>query len=105
MAPTTGPSRRETWRTRLYRWDSKGAPYAFVAPFFLVFAAFGLFPLLYTGWLSLHQVSLYNVQSSRWISRLLATTPISSPARPAGSSGTRCATPSRWERSQRCRSC
>ncbi|MCX4744183.1 sugar ABC transporter permease [Kitasatospora sp. NBC_01287] len=67
MASSTGPSRRQTWRTRLYRWDSKGSPYAFVAPFFLVFAAFGLFPLLYTGWLSLHQVSLYNVRSSRWI--------------------------------------
>ncbi|WP_374050432.1 carbohydrate ABC transporter permease [Streptomyces roseicoloratus] len=42
----------------LYRWDLKATPYAFIAPFFLTFAAFGLFPLLYTGWLSLHRVEL-----------------------------------------------
>ncbi|MFD5322745.1 carbohydrate ABC transporter permease [Streptomyces sp. NPDC127092] len=45
-------------RRRLYRWDLKATPYAFVAPFFLTFAAFGLFPLLYTGWLSLNRVEL-----------------------------------------------
>ncbi|MFJ2932185.1 carbohydrate ABC transporter permease [Streptomyces sp. NPDC087219] len=45
-------------RGRLYRWDIKAIPYVFVAPFFLTFAAFGLFPLIYTGWLSLHRVEL-----------------------------------------------
>ncbi|MFE0705057.1 carbohydrate ABC transporter permease [Streptomyces sp. NPDC058872] len=45
-------------RSRLHRWDAKAVPYVFVAPFFLTFAAFGLFPLLYTGWLSLHRVEL-----------------------------------------------
>ncbi|MFC5661665.1 carbohydrate ABC transporter permease [Kitasatospora misakiensis] len=45
-------------RYSLHRWDVKAAPYAFVAPFFLCFAAFGLFPLIYTGWLSLHRVEL-----------------------------------------------
>ncbi|MCX2182847.1 sugar ABC transporter permease [Streptomyces sp. SKN60] len=50
-----GPS---ALRRRLYRWDLKATPYAFVAPFFLTFAAFGLFPLLYTGWLSLNRVEL-----------------------------------------------
>ncbi|MFI9330957.1 carbohydrate ABC transporter permease [Kitasatospora sp. NPDC052868] len=54
-------------RTRLRRWDHTGSPYVFVAPFFLVFAIFGLFPLLYTGWLSLHQVSLYNVDQTDWV--------------------------------------
>lgn len=29
-------------------------PYSFVAPFFLVFGIFGLYPLLYTFWVSLH---------------------------------------------------
>jgi cellobiose transport system permease protein len=51
-------SRPPGWRTRLYHWDTKASPYAYVAPFFIVFAAFGLFPLIYTGWLSLHQVEL-----------------------------------------------
>ncbi|WP_328941326.1 sugar ABC transporter permease [Streptomyces sp. NBC_00250] len=46
------------WRSTLYRWDIKAIPYVFVAPFFLTFAAFGLFPLIYTGWLSLHRVEL-----------------------------------------------
>ncbi|MFC8916297.1 carbohydrate ABC transporter permease [Streptomyces sp. NPDC047821] len=52
--PAPGAGRR----SRLYRWDLKASPYAFVSPFFLCFAAFGLFPLLYTGWLSLHRVEL-----------------------------------------------
>ncbi|MFF1508239.1 carbohydrate ABC transporter permease [Streptomyces sp. NPDC058326] len=63
-AHAAGPS---AWRSRLHRWDTKGTPYALVAPFFLVFAAFGLFPLLYTGWLSFHQVSLYNVDRAEWV--------------------------------------
>ncbi len=44
-----GPS---ALRQRLSRWDVKYAPYLFVAPFFIVFAAIGLYPLLYTGYLS-----------------------------------------------------
>ncbi|MFE7951252.1 carbohydrate ABC transporter permease [Streptomyces sp. NPDC057426] len=54
--PPTPP--RAGIRSRLYRWDLRFSPYAFVAPFFLTFAAFGLFPLIYTGWLSLHRVEL-----------------------------------------------
>lgn len=42
----------------LYRLDLKGSPYLYVAPFFLVFAAFGLFPLIYTGWVSMHKWEL-----------------------------------------------
>ncbi|MGW9040600.1 carbohydrate ABC transporter permease, partial [Streptomyces sp. NPDC055721] len=59
-----GPRRRRSasasarWRSTLYRWDIKAIPYVFIAPFFLTFAAFGLFPLIYTGWLSLNRVEL-----------------------------------------------
>ncbi|WP_256103219.1 carbohydrate ABC transporter permease [Streptomyces sp. ODS05-4] len=56
--PPTAADRSGSRRSRLYRWDMKATPYAFVAPFFVCFAAFGLFPLLYTGWLSLHRVEL-----------------------------------------------
>ena len=35
-------------------------PLLFVAPFFLVFLVFGLFPLLYTGWVSVHDWHLVN---------------------------------------------
>jgi multiple sugar transport system permease protein len=31
------------------------APYAFIAPFFILFLVFGLFPLLFSLWLSFHQ--------------------------------------------------
>jgi cellobiose transport system permease protein len=47
VAPT--PS----WR-RWTRWlDRKASPYAYISPFFLIFAVFGLFPLLFTAWVSL----------------------------------------------------
>ncbi|GAA4061081.1 carbohydrate ABC transporter permease [Nonomuraea soli] len=38
--------------------DMKASPYAYVAPFFLLFCAFGLFPLIYTAWVSLHEWTL-----------------------------------------------
>jgi len=31
------------------------APYAYIAPFFIVFGVFGLYPLIYTVWVSLHE--------------------------------------------------
>jgi cellobiose transport system permease protein len=40
-------------RHRLSKLDSKVSPYLFVAPFFLLFGAIGLFPLLYTAYVSL----------------------------------------------------
>ncbi|OLR94363.1 carbohydrate ABC transporter permease [Actinokineospora bangkokensis] len=48
-----GPAPRPAWRDRLTRWDVKASPYLYIAPFFVVFAVVGLFPLLYTGYLSL----------------------------------------------------
>jgi cellobiose transport system permease protein len=56
-APGGSPP-RSPWRRRLSRWDAKGAPYAFVSPFFVVFAIFGAFPMLYTFWVSLHHWEL-----------------------------------------------
>jgi cellobiose transport system permease protein len=38
---------------RLRRLDLKASPYFYIAPFFLVFAGFGLFPLAYTAYVSL----------------------------------------------------
>ncbi|MCW2839543.1 MAG: transporter permease [Aeromicrobium sp.] len=45
-------------RDRLTKAEARVAPYAFVSPFFVVFAIFGLFPLVYTLWVSLHDWSL-----------------------------------------------
>ena len=36
-------------RTQL---DVKGSPYLYIAPFFLLFGVFGLFPLVYTAWVA-----------------------------------------------------
>ncbi|WP_432546100.1 carbohydrate ABC transporter permease [Kineococcus sp. SYSU DK004] len=47
-----------TWKQRLFRAEEKGAPYAYIAPFFLLFLAFGLFPLVYTAWISLYEQKL-----------------------------------------------
>ena len=47
-----------TWRQRLSRWEVRSAPYLYIAPFFLLFAVVGLFPLLYTGWVALNRWSL-----------------------------------------------
>ncbi|WP_137989175.1 carbohydrate ABC transporter permease [Streptomyces vilmorinianum] len=54
-------------RARRHRRSVRLGPYAFVAPFFLLFAAFGLFPLLYTGWASLHRVELTAPGEMEWV--------------------------------------
>ncbi|WP_329166979.1 sugar ABC transporter permease (plasmid) [Streptomyces sp. NBC_01717] len=58
--------RKAERRNRRYRRGLRWSPYAFIAPFFLCFTAFGLFPLLYTGWTSLHHVSLNDPTAMEW---------------------------------------
>jgi len=54
MPQGRGPSTpaSPTFRQRLSRWDVKVSPYLYVLPFFLVFAVIGLYPMIYTGYLS-----------------------------------------------------
>jgi cellobiose transport system permease protein len=42
------------FRDNLGRWDLRFSPYVFISPFFILFGLVGLFPLLYTGWVSVH---------------------------------------------------
>ena len=49
---------RRTWRTL--------SPYAYIAPFFTLFAAFGLFPLIYTAFVSLYRVELQTPGEMEW---------------------------------------
>lgn len=49
---------RRAWRTL--------SPYAYLAPFFTLFAAFGLFPLLYTAFVSLYRVELQAPGDMEW---------------------------------------
>ncbi|MBO0885725.1 MAG: sugar ABC transporter permease [Mycobacterium sp.] len=43
------------------------AAYAYVAPFFVVFAAFSLYPWLSTAWVSLHDVRLSTYNQQQWV--------------------------------------
>lgn len=58
-APRARPSAaRRSWRAL--------SPYAYIAPFFTLFAAFGLFPLLYTAFVSLYRVELQTPGQLEW---------------------------------------
>ncbi len=52
------PSTPSGWRRRLWRVDAKATPYVFISPFFVLFLLIGLFPLVYTAWVSVHDWSL-----------------------------------------------
>lgn len=51
-----------TWRHRLSRADLKASPYVYISPFFLLFGITGLFPLVYTFVVSLHEWDLLKGQ-------------------------------------------
>ena len=64
---TTSPTRfrrpdeskpRSPWQQRLSRWDTRFSPYLYVSPFFVLFALVGVFPLLYTAYVSVHEWGL-----------------------------------------------
>jgi cellobiose transport system permease protein len=59
-AVRSAPTRRS--RLTRNRWG-----YAYVAPFFLLFAAFSLYPFLYTAWVSLHDTNLSNIDGASWV--------------------------------------
>ncbi|MEU6548293.1 sugar ABC transporter permease [Streptomyces sp. NPDC046859] len=65
--PTGDGSSTRRRGSLLHRLDVKGAPYAFVAPFFVVFAAFSFYPLVYTSWISLHHVELATLDVREWV--------------------------------------
>jgi cellobiose transport system permease protein len=65
LAETPTPTvRRPRRRSRLTRnrWG-----YTYVAPFFLLFACFSLYPFLYTAWVSLHDTNLSNIDAAQWV--------------------------------------
>ena len=53
---------RTARRSRLARLDMRVTPYVFISPFFLLFFLVGLFPILYTAWVSLHDWDLIRGQ-------------------------------------------
>ncbi|MFH9858449.1 carbohydrate ABC transporter permease [Streptomyces sp. NPDC017202] len=65
--PTGAEQRHRARLSRRWQRDMRWSPYAFVSPFFLLFLAFGLFPLVYTGWASLHQVEMTAPTDMEWV--------------------------------------
>ena len=59
-ATPTPPSRRR--RYRLSRFDHAASPYVYIAPFFLLFGLVGLFPLIYTVNVAVHEWDLLKGQ-------------------------------------------
>nr|WP_211244881.1 sugar ABC transporter permease [Intrasporangium oryzae] len=57
-AERTPTPTRPAWRRRLTRADEKASPYLYVSPFFILFGLVGLFPLVYTAYVSVHEWNL-----------------------------------------------
>jgi cellobiose transport system permease protein len=56
------PGRRQRFAMLRSRADTKVSPYLYIAPFFVLFAIFGLYPLVYTLWVSLHDWQLASAE-------------------------------------------
>ncbi|MEV7969511.1 sugar ABC transporter permease [Sphaerisporangium sp. NPDC088356] len=58
--PPQRPGRHQSGSSRSFRsqFDLKATPYFLISPYFILFAIFGLFPLVFTLWVSLHDYEL-----------------------------------------------
>jgi cellobiose transport system permease protein len=65
-ARPVSPRRAAARRRRRIRPGGRAA-YAYIAPFFIVFAAFSLYPWLNTAWVSLHDVRLTTYNKQKWV--------------------------------------
>ena len=54
LSSTDREIRRITLGHKLNRWDVKLSPYLYISPFFILFALTGLFPLIYTAYVSVY---------------------------------------------------
>ncbi|ALV38111.1 sugar ABC transporter permease [Streptomyces sp. CdTB01] len=62
----SAPRRTERPPATLRQRLTRLSPYAYVTPFFALFAAFGLFPLIYTAYVSLYRVELQTPDQMEW---------------------------------------
>lgn len=62
-APPRKPGRTRQW---LYRFDTKTIPYVFISPFFILFAIFGLFPIIFNAVVSLRHWRLDDPTKTGW---------------------------------------
>lgn len=54
MMTSSPPARRFGFSRRLSKWDIKISPYVYISPFFLSFAVFGMFPIVFNVVVALH---------------------------------------------------
>ena len=67
MSSVPAPASKAIPMPRRWRWRD-AAPYLFIAPFFVLFIAFGIFPLGFSLWLSLHQWEpAAGLAAMRWV--------------------------------------
>jgi cellobiose transport system permease protein len=62
-APPPKPGRTKLW---LYRFDTRTVPYVFIAPFFILFGVFGVFPIIFNGVVSLRSWRLDDPERDGW---------------------------------------
>jgi len=60
------PPPEPTWRNRMHRFDMRYMPYILISPFFLLFIAFGLFPIIFNGVVALRHWRLDNADLTGW---------------------------------------
>jgi cellobiose transport system permease protein len=67
-SPQHAASPRKPGRTKLWlhRFDTKTIPYVFIAPFFVLFAIFGLFPIVFNAIVSLRNWRLDDPTKTGW---------------------------------------
>lgn len=66
-APSGTPPRQPSaWRNRLHRFDMKYVPYLLISPFFILFAIFGLFPIVFNGIVALRHWRLDDPTRNGW---------------------------------------
>ena len=56
--PQKQPKSGLSFRNRVTRWDFKYSPYAYIAPFFILFAIIGIFPIVFTAVISFQEWDL-----------------------------------------------
>ena len=66
ISSTLLPSRAKFW---LYRFDTKTVPYLLIAPFFVLFAIFGMFPIIFNGIVALRHWRLDDPTLTGWARR------------------------------------
>ena len=64
--PEPGKVPVNRWRLWVYHLDTKRTPYLLIAPFFLIFAVFGLFPIVFNGIVALRHWRLDDPTLTGW---------------------------------------